>query len=63
MWIFMIIFWLLFIVGIVAIIKWFNDKTMYEVSALEILEKKYVRGEISKDNFDKIKEKITEMRS
>ena len=59
----MIIFWFLIIVGIVAIIKCFNDKTRHKESAIERLERKYARGEISKDNFDKMKEKITEMRS
>jgi len=48
MWICVIIFWLLFILGIAAIIKWFNAKTRLNKTSLEILEKRYAKGEISK---------------
>lgn len=63
MWIFMIIFWFLIIVAIIVIIKWFYYKTRQKESAIEILERRYARGEISKEDFNKMKEIITEMRS
>jgi len=62
MWIFFIIFWLLIILGIAAIIRWFNAKTWNKESSIEILEKRYAKGEISKEEFEKMKEKITERR-
>ena len=62
MWIFFIIFWLLIILGIAAIIRWFNAKTWKKESSIEILEKRYAKGEISKEEFEKMKEKIKERR-
>lgn len=59
MWIFFIIFWLLIILGIAAIIRWFNAKTWNKESSIEILEKRYAKGEISKEEFEEMKEKIT----
>jgi len=62
MWIFFIIFWLLIILGIAAIIRWFNAETRNKESPIEILEKRYAKGEISKEEFEKMKEKIKERR-
>lgn len=59
MWVYVIVFWLLLILGIVAIIKWFNAKTRLKKSYIQILEKRYAKGEISKENFEKMKEHIT----
>ena len=61
MWIFMIIVWVLIILGAVAIFKWITkSKTESSESALEMLKKRYAKGEISEEEFNKIKEKITE---
>lgn len=57
-WIFFIIFWLLIILGIVAIVRWFNAQTRNKESSIEILEKRYARGEISKEEFERMKEKM-----
>lgn len=63
MWIFMIIVWVLIILGVVAIFKWITkSKTQSSESALEILEKRYAKGEITEEEFNKMKEKITERR-
>lgn len=62
MWIFFIIFWLLIVLGIVAIVRWFNAKTRNEESSIEVLEKRYAKGEISKEEFEKMKQQITERR-
>lgn len=58
MWIFFTIFWLLIVLGIVAIVRWFNAKTKNEESPIQILEKRYARGEISKDDYEMRKEKM-----
>lgn len=57
-WVYVIVFWLLLILGIVAIIKWFNAKTRLEQTSFEILKKRCEKGEISKEDLDRIREKI-----
>ena len=58
--IFMLGFWVLVIVGIVFLIRWIfglpGAKT--EESALDILKKRYARGEISKEEFEEKKKDI-----
>ncbi len=57
MWIFMIIVWVLIILGAVAIFKWITkSKTESSESALEMLKKRYAKGEISEEEFNKMKE-------
>jgi putative membrane protein len=58
MWIFFIIFWLFIVLGIVAIVRWFNAATRNKESALEILEKRYAKGEISKEDYEMKKEEM-----
>lgn len=58
MWIFFIIFWLLIVLGIVAIVRWFNAATRNNESSLQIQDKRYGKGEIRKDDFDKRKDKV-----
>ncbi len=54
---FMALFWIVLIVGVVLALKWLigQDGARREDSALEILKKRYARGEIDKQEFEERK--------
>ncbi len=61
-WVAMIIFWALLVLGIVYLIKMFAGSPKganKEETAIDILKKRYAKGEISKEEFDKIKDDLT----
>jgi putative membrane protein len=54
---FMILFWILVIVGVVVLVKWLLDqsstgKGSHDKSALEILRERYARGEINREEYE-----------
>jgi putative membrane protein len=64
--IFMLVFWILVIVGVVLLIKWLVEQTSHggythappNSQALEIAKSRYAKGEISKEEFDQIKQDL-----
>jgi len=59
-WIFMLLFWGLVILGIVAVVKWLvstgpGGNTPNARTALDILEERYARGEIEREEFEQKK--------
>jgi len=56
-WVFMILFWGLVLVGIIAIVKWLivtlgsGSEVSQQRSALQILQQRYARGEINREEF------------
>ncbi len=64
-WIFMIIWWLLIIVGIVALSRWLMSQSRgrrgydHKNYSLEILKERYVKGEINKEEFEEKKKDLS----
>lgn len=62
-WLFMILFWALVILGIVAIAKWLmggsgGSGTPTSNTPLQILEERYARGEIDREEFEQKKQDL-----
>lgn len=54
---FMILFWIVVIVGVVVLVKWVldqssADKGSRDKSALEILRERYAHGEINREEYE-----------
>jgi putative membrane protein len=57
-WFLMALFWILVILGIIYLIKAIAGGRKWEEkedTALEILKKRYAKGEVNKEEFEKIK--------
>jgi len=64
-WIFMLLWWALIVVGVIAFIRWIADQSRdtrnhnHEKSPLDILKERYVKGEIDKREFEEKKKDVT----
>ena len=63
--IFMLVFWVLVILGLIFLIKWLIQNTRKDAGtsnggskALEILKERYARGEIEKEEFEEKKKAL-----
>lgn len=60
-WLFMILVWVLVIVGIVALIKWLaSSSSRRDETPLEILKTRYARGEIGKTEYERMRRELQE---
>lgn len=55
-WIFMLLFWVIVIIGIVAAVRWFGPAPRHHheaprKTALDILHERYARGEIEREEY------------
>ncbi len=60
-WLFMILFWVLVIAGVVALIKWLaSSSTRRDETPLEILKTRDARGEINKEEYERMRRELQE---
>jgi putative membrane protein len=60
-WLFMVLFWALVILGVVFIFKMISDRSRPAEkgeTALDILKKRYAKGEITKEEFERMKDDL-----
>lgn len=59
-WVFMIIFWALIILGVVALVRYLGEQHNVDKNntPLDILKERYAKGEINKEEFEQKKKDI-----
>lgn len=61
-WFFMVIFWILVILGIIYLIKVVaggGKRVEKEETPIDILKKRYAKGELTKEEFEKMKDDLS----
>jgi putative membrane protein len=64
MWFFMILFWALVLFGLVWTIRWLADRNKQRgekrnaESPMDVLKKRYAKGEISQEEFERMKRNL-----
>lgn len=62
--VFMLLFWLLVILGILALVRWLQSQSSPDQGArgktpLEIVQERYARGQIDKEEYEQKKRDLT----
>ncbi len=61
-WIMMLAFWLLVIVGVVAVVRWASARGAVGPHAeppMEILRRRYAAGELTREQFESMRREVT----
>jgi putative membrane protein len=56
---FMILFWAVIIIGAVVLIRWLVDQSKDGKTALQILQERYARGELQREEYEQKKRDLT----
>jgi putative membrane protein len=64
-WIIMVLFWVLVIGGVIALARWFGTRDREDADSrrrtpLEILQERYARGEIERDEYEQKRRELEE---
>ncbi len=58
----MILFWVAIILGIVWLVRWIADQSVHhgpeDMDALEIIRRRYARGEINREEYERLREDL-----
>ncbi len=57
-WVLMIIFWVLVIMGVVFLIRIISGSAKKEETALDILKKRYAKGDITREEYDRMRDDL-----
>jgi putative membrane protein len=56
---FMILFWAVIIIGAIVLIRWLIDQSKGGRTPLQILQDRYARGELQRDEYEQKKRDLT----